>query len=130
MILIRYYRFPENVLYTCCVCMLSFVGCQDDPYWRDSKYGGDGNARCIDLTLDWCNNHGQYSKEAQRACPASCGLCKGIFVNCSKLRPILLKQTGLKPIKFKFHIVELLYLQLQWGPEYLSRTQIICPRRL
>ena len=83
---------PENVCYTCWVCMLSFVGCQDDPYWRDSKYGGDGNARCIDLTLDWCNNHGQYSKEAQRACPASCGLCKGIFATFSKLRSILLKQ--------------------------------------
>ena len=83
---------PENVCYTCCGCILSFVGCQDDPYWRDSKYGGDGNARCIDLTLDWCNNHGQYSKEAQRACPASCGLCKGIFATFSKLRSILLKQ--------------------------------------
>ena len=85
-----FYRFPESVSYTCCVCILSFVGCQDDPYWRDSKYGGDGNARCIDLTLDWCNNHGEYSKEAQRACPASCGLCKGIFVTFSKLRSILL----------------------------------------
>ena len=85
------YWLPENVCYTCCVCMLSFVGCQDDPRWRDSKYGGDGNARCIDLTLDWCNNHGQYSKEAQRACPASCGLCKGIFVTYSKLRSISLK---------------------------------------
>ena len=82
--------------------MLSFVGCQDDPRWRDSKYGGDGNARCIDLTLDWCNNHGQYSKEAQRACPASCGLCKGIFVTYSKLRSISLKQAILGQLSSNF----------------------------
>lgn len=55
------------------ICVES--GCKDDHNWLDSKYG-DGTTGCIDLTLDWCNNHGEFSKEAQRACPVSCGRCK------------------------------------------------------
>jgi len=49
--------------------------CEDDPNWTDFRHGGDGNAHCVDMTLDWCNNQGAYSTEAKRACPKSCGVC-------------------------------------------------------
>ena len=54
------------------------LGCEDDSFWKDSRHG-DGKARCIDLTLDYCNNRERwgddYTEEARRNCPKSCGLC-------------------------------------------------------
>ena len=29
------------------------------------------------MTLDWCENQGNYSIEAKRACPKACKICKG-----------------------------------------------------
>ena len=55
------------------------IGCEDDIDWTDFKYG-DGKASCMDMTYDWCTNYGEYSHEAQRACPLTCGLClTGIY---------------------------------------------------
>jgi len=52
--------------------------CADDPNWRDNSYGGTGTAVCVDMKSNpsWCTNHGDYSTEARRACPVSCGVCK------------------------------------------------------
>ena len=52
--------------------------CQDDQNWVDSKFG-DGLGKCKDMTLDWCENQGNYSIEAKRACPKACKVCKGEF---------------------------------------------------
>ena len=49
--------------------------CKDDDGWIDNKYEGDGTSKCSDMTPDWCNNHGDYSTEARRACPKTCGIC-------------------------------------------------------
>jgi len=54
--------------------------CQDDPNWTDYNYGDKNNlSKCINLTLDYCNNveaYGEnYTEEARRFCPKSCGLC-------------------------------------------------------
>jgi len=54
--------------------------CYDDPSWTDYKYGDKNNiGRCIDLTLDFCNNNAKYgdnyTEEARKNCPKSCGLC-------------------------------------------------------
>ena len=51
--------------------------CIDDVNWRDSKYG-DGKLKCSDMKLDWCQDNGDYSIEALKSCPRSCGVCKGI----------------------------------------------------
>ena len=51
--------------------------CIDDMNWKDSKYG-DGKSKCSDMTQDWCQNRGDYSIEALKSCPRSCGVCKGI----------------------------------------------------
>jgi len=52
--------------------------CEDDSFWKDGKHG-DGKARCVDLTLDYCNNRERYgddyTEEARKNCPKSCGLC-------------------------------------------------------
>ena len=62
--------------------ILSFLAnleiCQDDQNWVDSKFG-DGKGKCEDMTLDWCENQGNYSIEAKRACPKACKVCKGMF---------------------------------------------------
>ena len=58
---------PFDALYT--------ETCEDDPNWRDSKYGGDGTDRCSDMTYHFCNDFGKYSTEAKRACPKTCGVC-------------------------------------------------------
>ena len=50
--------------------------CEDDENWKDSDHG-DGLGRCADMTEDWCQNHGDYSTEAKRACPKACGVCQG-----------------------------------------------------
>ena len=59
---------------------LSFLAnleiCQDDQNWVDSKFG-DGKGNCKDMTIDWCENQGNYSIEAKRACPKACKVCKG-----------------------------------------------------
>jgi len=49
--------------------------CIDDLRWVDTEYG-DGKSRCPDMTQEWCQNHGDYSQEAKRACPRKCGVCK------------------------------------------------------
>jgi len=54
--------------------------CRDDPNWTDYNYGDKNNlSKCINLTLDYCNNveaYGEnYTEEARRFCPKSCGLC-------------------------------------------------------
>jgi len=53
--------------------------CVDDLTWTDHKYGGDGTGDCAEMRLhpDWCTEYGDYSLEAQRACPVACGVCKG-----------------------------------------------------
>ena len=54
-----------------------FIGketCEDDPKWHDTKYG-DGSDRCSTMTYELCNYPGNYSSEAKRACPKSCGVC-------------------------------------------------------
>ena len=58
-----------------------FLGapCIDDLKWVDTKYG-DGKSRCPDMTKEWCQNHGDYSLEAKRACPNTCGACQGICI--------------------------------------------------
>ena len=48
--------------------------CKDEEYWTDYKHG-DGKASCMDMSTNWCNNFGDYSIEARRACPVACGLC-------------------------------------------------------
>jgi len=52
--------------------------CEDHLNWIDDQYG-DGKSRCIDLTLDYCNNHNEwgmkYIREARKNCPKSCGIC-------------------------------------------------------
>jgi len=55
--------------------------CADDPTWTDRKYG-DYNASgvysyCADVALhpSWCTDYGDYSTEAQSACPVACGAC-------------------------------------------------------
>ena len=42
----------------------------------DNQYG-DGKSSCVDMTANpgWCQNYGDYSIEAKRACPKSCGVC-------------------------------------------------------
>ena len=62
--------------------------CKDDENWKDPYFikGGLGTRRCADLTYDSCRNsikfynganyYGWYT-ELMRACPKSCGLCKG-----------------------------------------------------
>ena len=54
--------------------------CKDDPNWYDAEYG-DGKGKCVDMTTDWCQNHGEYSSEAKRACPKKCGVCGGKLIN-------------------------------------------------
>mmetsp|Transcript_10070 Transcript_10070/g.16828 ORF Transcript_10070/g.16828 Transcript_10070/m.16828 type:complete len:936 (-) Transcript_10070:368-3175(-) len=61
----------------------SGVGCLDDDTWLDSEYGY-GGAGCnsgaqggVAANPTWCTDYGDYSTEAQRACPAACGLCGG-----------------------------------------------------
>lgn len=49
--------------------------CEDDPDWVDDKFDGDGASTCADLKIKWCYNYGEYSAEARRACPKTCGLC-------------------------------------------------------
>jgi len=49
--------------------------CEDDLSWVDDKYDGDGASTCADLKFKWCYNYGEYSAEARRACPKTCGLC-------------------------------------------------------
>jgi len=56
--------------------------CEDNLSWTDYKYG-DGKDKCINLTLNWCNNgNGEftqeqlnYAEEARKNCPRACGLC-------------------------------------------------------
>ena len=55
-----------------------FIECKDDPDWRDYRYGVK-NHTCLDVTLKWCNEYGNYSEEVKHACPESCGICKGNF---------------------------------------------------
>ena len=31
------------------------------------------------MTTDWCQNHGEYSSEAKRACPRKCEVCGGNY---------------------------------------------------
>ena len=50
------------------------IGCSDDHDWKDSEYG-DGKNICRDLSLEWCENFQNYSNEAKRACPKTCGVC-------------------------------------------------------
>ena len=57
--------------------------CKDDPNWDDVDYG-DGKGKCVDMTTDWCQNHGEYSSEAKRACPRTCGVCEGKEINYMK----------------------------------------------
>ena len=62
--------------------MHSLLDCEDNLSWTDYKYG-DGKDKCINLTLNWCNNgNGEfteqqlnYAKEARKNCPRACGLC-------------------------------------------------------
>ena len=57
----------------------SLLDCEDNLSWTDYKYG-DGKGRCVDMTLDYCNNVDKYkdtyTTEARKNCPRSCGLCK------------------------------------------------------
>lgn len=59
-----------------CPLACGVCGCRDTPGWKDTVYG-DGTATCADLVRHpaWCANNDAYSREARRACPASCGLC-------------------------------------------------------
>jgi len=52
--------------------------CNDDPSWRDTKFGG-GEMACQDIAKNpsWCKDYGKYSMEARRACPATCGCTSG-----------------------------------------------------
>ena len=74
-----YLKFKQSKFET---KILSFLAnleiCQDDQNWVDSKFG-DGKGKCEDMTLDWCENQGNYSTEAKRACPKACKVCKGKF---------------------------------------------------
>ena len=56
---------------------ISVIRCVDDLKWVDTKYG-DGKSRCPDMTREWCQDHGDYSIEAKKACPRSCKVCQGI----------------------------------------------------
>jgi len=49
--------------------------CKDDENWNDSSYG-DGSTKCADMKYDWCQNFGDYSTEAKRGCPKTCGVCE------------------------------------------------------
>ena len=64
----RFLVFNENV---------SVIRCVDDLKWLDTKYG-DGKSQCPDMTREWCQDHGDYSVEAKKACPRSCKVCQGI----------------------------------------------------
>ena len=57
-------------------CSVTDDSCKDDPNWYDAEYG-DGKGKCVDMTTDWCQKHGEYSSEAKRACPRKCGVCDG-----------------------------------------------------
>ena len=50
------------------------ASCKDDNTWKDDKYG-DGLGYCAVMTSNWCKNFGDYSNEAQTACPKTCGCC-------------------------------------------------------
>ena len=57
-----------------------FSGCKDNKKWTDHRYGDANNlSRCVDLTLDYCNNVEKYKEayttEARKHCPKACGLC-------------------------------------------------------
>jgi len=71
---------PVLLNIVCCASCANKDGasdvCQDDETWTDFLYG-DATSKCIDLTDDWCKNYGDYSTDAQLACPKSCGLCTG-----------------------------------------------------
>ena len=56
---------------------IAVIRCVDDLKWVDAKYG-DGKSRCPDMTREWCQDHGDYSVEARKACPRSCKICQGI----------------------------------------------------
>jgi len=54
--------------------------CKDNEKWTDHRYGDANNlSRCVDLTLDYCNNVEKYKEayttEARKHCPKACGLC-------------------------------------------------------
>ena len=51
--------------------------CEDDENWKDTEYGISPYVSCADMIDDWCQNYGDYSTEAKRACPKACGVCKG-----------------------------------------------------
>ena len=54
------------------------LGCTDDSNWTDNRYG-DGTSKCTDMKIDWCENMGDYSREAKAFCPLACGVCAGRF---------------------------------------------------
>jgi len=64
------------------------IRCVDDLKWVDTKYG-DGKSRCPDMTREWCQDHGDYSIEAKKACPRSCKVCQGgiILPSTTTYRP-------------------------------------------
>ena len=74
-------KLNENCLLkkTYNIDLLAESSCKDDPTWNDAKYG-DGLGKCVDMTSDWCQLHGDYSLEAQRACPKTCKVCKGKYI--------------------------------------------------
>ena len=83
--LCKLYKLGKNTINLNCVIVISTQKfsanleiCQDDQNWVDSKFG-DGLGKCKDMTLDWCENQGNYSIEAKRACPKACKVCKGEF---------------------------------------------------
>merc|ERR1712083_1283819 len=57
---------------SCNICADS--ECKDVDSRIDDKFG-DGTAKCSDMIPDWCNDSGDYSKEARRACPKTCASC-------------------------------------------------------